>query len=155
VAVQLLTEQPIHWLPIRYESWDALLADAAAETEKELTKDRSLTQARWGQRNRAAIRHPLSMAVNALSGVLDMPTVELPGDNHMPRVQSPSGGASQRMVVSPGHEKSGLYHQPGGQSGHPMSPFYSAGFDDWVHGRPSPLLPGPTQHRLVLLAPAK
>lgn len=152
VVQQLLAERPMHWLPAEYPTWDALLADAAKGTEETLTKDQPLSEARWGVRNRAAIRHPLAMAVPALSGVLNMTDYELPGDNHMPRVQSPSGGASERLVVSPGQEEYGIYHQPGGQSGHPFSPFFTKGYEDWVFGKPSPLLPGKTQHQLVLIA---
>ena len=59
-------------------------------------------------------------------------------------------GASQRMVVAPGREAEGIIHQPGGQSGHPLSPFWGAGHQDWVLGRPSPFLPGTTQHSLML-----
>jgi len=40
---------------------------------------------------------------------------------------------------------------PGGQSGHPLSPFYRAGFSDWVQGKPAPFLPGPTAHSLLLM----
>ena len=39
----------------------------------------------------------------------------------------------------------------GGQSGHPLSPYWGAGHEDWVHGRATPLLPGPAQHTLRLL----
>ncbi len=69
----------------------------------------------------------------------------------MPRVQSPSGGASQRMVVAPGDEEQGIYHQPGGQSGHPYSPYYRSGFEDWASGKASALLPGPAEHTLTLV----
>ena len=68
----------------------------------------------------------------------------------MPRVQNPTFGASERMVVAPGHEEQGLFHMPGGQSGHPLSPYYRAGHDAWVKGAPTPLLPGPAQHTLTL-----
>lgn len=155
VARQLLDEQPEHWLPNEYQSWNELLADAARAAEKQLTRDGPLASATWGKRNRAAIKHPLSIAISWFSNLLDMPQIELPGDNHMPRVQTPSGGASQRMVVSPGEEQDGIYHQPGGQSGHPLSPYYRSGFDDWAHGKPSPLLPGPCKHTLVLSGDAK
>jgi len=67
-------------------------------------------------------------------------------------VQSPAFGASERMVVSPGHEEDGIFHMPGGQSGHPLSPFWGAGHDDYVLGRPTPFLPGPAGHRLTLQA---
>jgi penicillin amidase len=42
-------------------------------------------------------------------------------------------------------------HMPGGQSGHPLSEFYRAGHEAWVHGEPLPFLPGPPQHTLKLL----
>jgi penicillin amidase len=54
------------------------------------------------------------------------------------------------MAVSPGFEDRGYFHMPGGQSGHPRSPFFHAGHDDWVAGRPTPFLPGKTVHALVL-----
>ena len=79
-----------------------------------------------------------------------MPPDELPGDTAMPRVAGPDFGASERMVVSPGREADGIIHMPGGQSGHPLSPFWGAGHDDWVHGRPTPFLPGATVHTLRL-----
>ena len=79
-----------------------------------------------------------------------MPGEPLAGDGAMPRVQGPAFGASERMVGSPGHEADGIIHMPGGQSGHPMSPFWGAGHDDWVHGRPTPFLPGDARHTLTL-----
>jgi penicillin amidase len=54
------------------------------------------------------------------------------------------------MVVSPGREATGILETPGGQSGHPRSPFYRAGHAAWVKGEPAPFLPGPAVHTLVL-----
>lgn len=151
VVEELIERRPEHWLPVEYESWEELLRDAAKSTEIELTREQPLSQATWGKRNRAAIRHPLTRAVPALGAFLDMPAVELPGDSHMPRVQSPSGGASQRLVVSPGLEGAGIYHQPGGASGHPLSSYYRAGFDDWANGVASSLLPSEPVHRMQIV----
>ena len=83
-----------------------------------------------------------------------MPFEPLPGDVAMPRVQSPDFGASERMVVAPGHEADGIIHMPGGQSGHPLSPFWGAGHDDWVQGRPTPFLPGEAVYTMRM-APAR
>ena len=69
----------------------------------------------------------------------------------MPRVQGPAFGASQRMVVSPGREAEGYFQMPGGPVDHPMSPFYGAGHNAWVHGEPRPLLPGEPRYILKLL----
>ena len=80
-----------------------------------------------------------------------LPRQQLPGDSFMPRVQHRTSGASERFVVSPGREQDGLYHMPGGQGGHPLSPFFLAGHDAWAEGRPTPLLPGASAHRLELV----
>ena len=68
----------------------------------------------------------------------------------MPRVQEGDFGASERFSVSPGHEDQGYFHMPGGQSGHPLSPYYRAGFMEWARGEPLPFLPGKAEHTLTL-----
>jgi len=148
----LVSEQPAHLLPAPYADWNALLADAARQAETELVeKGADLSRRTWGERNTAAICHPISRALPAFARPwLCMPADALPGDSNLPRVQGPSFGASQRMVVSPGHEADGIIHMPGGQSGHPLSPFWGAGHEDWVHGRPTPFLPGNARYTLVL-----
>lgn len=155
VAWPLLQQRPAHLLPPAYRSWDALLVDAARHTEAELSVQGPLAQRNWGERNTAAICHPLARALPAFaSRWLCMPADPLPGDRDMPRVQTPNFGASQRMVVSPGHEADGIVHMPGGQSGHPLSPYWGAGHEDWVYGRPTPFLPGKAQH-VMTLVPAR
>ena len=86
---------------------------------------------------------------------LDMPAVPLPGAEEMPLAQRPDYGASVRMVVAPGREERGYLHVPMGQSGNPLSPHYSDSFAVWAgDGEPTPLLPGPAEHRLTLLPAA-
>jgi len=151
VVWPLLEQRPAHLLSRRYETWDALLEDAAKEVRDDLAGQGPLAERRWGERNTAKICHPLANALPAfLKPWLCMPGEPLAGDGAMPRVQGPAFGASERMVVSPGHEADGIIHMPGGQSGHPMSPFWGAGHDDWVHGRPTPFLPGEATHTLTL-----
>jgi penicillin amidase len=149
VAWPLVQARPPHLLPRRFDSWDALLADAADDVHGQLTAVGPLAQRTWGERNTADICHPLAGALPSLARRwLCMPSDPLPGDGNMPRVQGPNFGASQRMVVSPGREADGIIHMPGGQSGHPLSPFWGAGHDAWVHGEPTPFLPGEARHRL-------
>ncbi|KRG67463.1 penicillin acylase [Stenotrophomonas terrae] len=148
----MLSERPANLLPPPYESWDALLADSARQLEKDLAaQGTDLTQRSWGERNTAAICHPVSAALPALfKRWLCMAAEPLAGDSDMPRVVGPKFGASERMVVSPGHEADGIVHMPGGQSGHPLSPFWGAGHEDWVKGRPTPFLPGKATHSMKL-----
>jgi len=145
---KLVSEKPGHLVPPPYESWDAWINDIVARTVAEW--DEPLEARTWGAARMSDIRHPLSRGVPFLSRWLDMPSRPLPGDSHMPRVQSPTHGASERLVVSPGREDQGLFHMPGGQSGHPLSPYYGAGHEDWEQGRPTPLLPGVAIFTLTL-----
>lgn len=148
----LLRDKPAHLLNPTFTRWDDLLVAAAdaVVTDLEQTGE-PLAQATWGRVNTSLIQHPLSRAFPRwLTGWLDMPAEPLPGDSNMPRWQSQSFGATQRMVVSPGREAEGITHMPGGQSGHPLSPYYRAGHEAWMKGEPTPFLPGPVRHTLTL-----
>ena len=152
----LLQARPIHMLDPKYADWDALLLAAAQRVVETLASlPGGLASRTWGERNTMAIRHMMSTSLpRFLARFLDMPADRLPGDAHMPRVQGPAFGASERFVIMPGHEDLSFLHMPGGQSDNPLSPYYGAGHQDWAQGRASPLLPGPAEHRLTL-APGK
>lgn len=151
VVWPLLAQRPPHLLSRKFTSWDALMEDAAKEVRDELKAQGPLAERTWGERNTAAICHPLAKAIPLVGKrLLCMPPDQLSGDGGMPRVVGPDFGASERMVVSPGHEAEGITHMPGGQSGHPLSPFWGAGHDDWVHGRPTSFLPGKTTNLMTL-----
>jgi penicillin amidase len=149
---QLVTTQPLHLLAKDYADWPQFLrAQVDATLALLAAKCPQLARCTWGARDSVQIRHPLSRALPWLAGLLDMPALELPGDHDMPRVQDGTQfGASERFAVSPGHESEGYLHIPGGQSGHPLSPYYRAGFTAWARGEPLPFLPGATEHTLTL-----
>jgi len=148
----LIQAQPAQLLDPKYHDWHALLVDAAKQVANDLGQQPGGLAARsWGERNRSQINHPLSAALpHWLGRLIDMPEQPLPGDNNMPRVAAPDFGASERLDVAPGHEAQGILEMPGGQSDNPLSPYFGAGHDDWVKGRPTSLLPGPAQHTLTL-----
>ena len=149
----MINEQPRHLLSAEYSSWQELLIAAIDENLRYYreTYDGSLSQRTWGERNTAAIQHPLSRAVPFLARWLDMPRDLLPGDSNMPRAQGPTFGASERFAVAPGDEANGYLHMPAGQSGHPLSAYYSRGHQDWVQGHASAFLPGEAKHTLTLV----
>lgn len=149
-AWPLLQQRPAHLLPRKFASWEALMADAARDIRGQLEERGPLAARTWGERNTARICHPLAGALGPVGSLLCMPAEPLRGDGNMPLVQGPGFGASERMVVSPGREAEGFAHMPGGQSGHPMSPFWGAGHADWVLGQATPFLPGDTRYQLRL-----
>ena len=132
VIARLLDEKPAAWLPSQYASWQALSA------------------ATWGQRNTANSAHPFAAVVPVFGKWLKVPADMLPGDANMPRVAGRNFGQSERLTVTPGKEEQGVFNMPGGQSGHPLSPFFLLGHADWVAGTPTPLLPGPAKYTLTL-----
>jgi penicillin G amidase len=145
------------WVPDGIANWRAFMLERIDHAIAQLPPGVTLADARWGDRNRAAIEHPFARIVPAwlpwLHAWLSAPPDPLAGDFNMPRVQAASFGASERMVVSPGREQDGLFDMPGGQSGHPLSPYFLAGHETWVHGAAAPFLPGATEHRLELVPP--
>ncbi|WP_338763996.1 penicillin acylase family protein [Massilia sp. METH4] len=152
VLDRLLDEQPAGWLPRQYASWRDLQLAALDRTIADLSADgKPLKEATWGAFNTAAIAHPIAGAVPALRRWLSVPPDQLPGDSNMPRVAGATFGQSERFTVSPGKEEAGIFNMPGGQSGHPLSPYFLAGHADWVQGRATPLLPGPPRHTLSLV----
>jgi penicillin amidase len=140
---RLVTERPAHLLDPRYKSWDEQLLAVSDWAVDDLRKfGPNLADRTWGERNMLETRHPLSYSIPLLARWLDVPQQPLPGDLDMPRVASQVFSASERMVVSPGHEETGIFHMPVGESGHPLSPHYRDGHAAWRDGRPTQFLPG-------------
>jgi hypothetical protein len=108
-----------------YKNWNDLLEQAAQTVQIKLAEQGPLKDRTWGERNTAAICHPLAAALPAFAkSVLCMPPDQLEGDADMALVVSPNFGASERMVVSPGREQDGIIHMPGRcrRSGVPAMP---------------------------------
>ncbi|MEM5310642.1 penicillin acylase family protein [Paraburkholderia sp. JHI869] len=146
------------WIPGGFADWRAFMLDRIDHTIARLQKGTSaakLDKVRWGERNRSAIAHPFARMVPAwlpwVRDWLSAPHDPLPGDTNMPRVQTPVFGASERFAVSPGREQDGIFEMPGGQSGNPMSPYFLAGHETWVHSGAAPFLPGAAVHTMKLV----
>lgn len=149
---RLVTEKPARLLNPDHRSWESLLL-AAADDVLDDADQQGVTLAKytWGARNKLRMQHPFARFLPGwLARAVSMPAEQLPGDSNLPRVQGVSFGASERLVVSPGHENEAIFEMPGGQSGHPLSPYFRAGHDAWGKGTPTPLLPGKTEHTLTL-----
>jgi len=151
-AAQALDERPAHLLPAPFTGWDEFVLAQVDAVVADMTQRgaRPLADATWGEANASRIRNVISRAVPLLSVVLDMPSLPQGGDSNMPHVANAAFGQSERMVVAPGHEERATLTMPGGQSGHPMSPYYGAGQEAWAEGRATPLLAGEARHVLVL-----
>ena len=152
VLAHLVDQQPAGWLPKDRKTWREVELAAIDDAIAELTAhSRPLRDATWGRRNTARIAHPFVSGMPVLARWLAAPEDALPGDGNMPRVAAPSFGQSERMAVSPGHEALGIFNMPGGESGHPMSSYFLAGHEAWVHGQRTALLPGARAHTLRLI----
>jgi len=151
-CVRLLTQRPVKLVPPPFKSWDELTGSVLRELADKVDLQAGGQAARftWGARNHTFIQHPLAAFVPGLSWLTDPPDEPVAGDQVVPRVVIPGFGASERLIVSPGHEAQGIFEMPSGQAGDPLTPYYGAGHEAWVKGVPSPLLPGVTKWRLEL-----
>lgn len=153
---QLLTTQvpELNPDPDHFPGWSGFLLNAVEQSVRELEQEHpSVSQGEltWGQVNRVKIEHPLSGALPGLGYIVNMPDEPASGCGQCIRVMQDGLGASQRLVVSPGHLEDGILHMPGGQSGHPLSPHYRDQQHYWSDGLPLPFLSGTPVHTLVLV----
>lgn len=153
----LLTEQAPETLPdpLRFKNWQAFLLQELDDTVRRLDEEYApwgIDELAWGRVNRVRMVHPLSEGIPVVGRWLNMPADAGAGCGPCVRVLSGSLTASERLVVSPGHEAEGLFHMPGGQSGHPLSPHYRDQQQNWSEGRPTPLLPGRALQTLTFTA---
>ena len=150
---RILEEQPLNFLPRQFDSWDSFLAETwQVSVDHIIAREENGLDVTWGEINLAQIEHPAASAAGALARMLNMPADPQPGHRSAIRVSTPTFGASMRMVVSPGHEASGILHMPAGQSGHPMSHHYRDHHSAWANGQPLPFGAGEAKHKLILKA---
>lgn len=153
---QLLATRLPELLPDKrhYRDWDEFLLNLLMQASHKLSANDSAgfsESLAWGAANQVIISHPFSEDLPVLKRWLDMPPVELPGCAQCVRVATPGYGASERLVVAPGHEGNGILQMPGGQSGHPLSPHYRDQQQAWVEGIAVPLETGTGVYRLELV----
>jgi penicillin G amidase len=125
----LLIERPQGVLNTRYhDDWQQMIIDIMRQTSRALHQqypEISLAQLTWGQTRSVSLQHPFSKSASFLAHLLDMPPFEIDGCASIcVKVLDTAHGASERLVLSPAHPENAIFHMPGGQSGHPLSPHY-------------------------------
>jgi penicillin G amidase len=140
--------------PDHFSGWSEFLLNVVEQSIRELEEEHpsvSLTELTWGHLNRVRMVHPLADALPGFGYILNMSDEPASGCGQCIRVMQDGLGASQRLVVSPGHRDEGILHMPGGQSGHPLSPHYRDQQPYWSEGLPLPLSAGAPVHTLTLV----
>lgn len=153
--LRILEERPEHLLPQaqkgEWKDWAGFLRATVGSTVRRMQGAKPPTFGRpWGEFMRLRARHPISRGVPQLGWLLDLPSASLPGDANTVRAHGQTFGASERFAVSPGKEERGVFHMPGGQSGHFLSPHYSDSHAAWVRGEMTPVLSGAAVKRMTL-----
>ena len=153
LAVELVEQAPDTLPdPARFSDWRTFLLHEVEESVKAVKTKHTLSRVddlAWGTVNRVRMAHPLSEAIPVVGTWLNMADDAASGCGPCVRVLNGSLTASERMVVSPAHHTDALFHMPGGQSGHPLSPHYRDQQANWSQGRSTPLLAGKQHHTLT------
>ncbi len=153
---RILDERPMNLLPSTFDTWPEFLRAVLLDALKEIAADprRPGVDATWGEFNRLDVAHPfagLPVIGSLLRPWLAFPAAPLPGSFVSLRVAAPSYGAVLRMSISPAHPERGIFEMSGGQSGHFLSPNFDDLQPDWIDGRPTPFLAGPTVDEIELV----
>jgi penicillin amidase len=151
----LLSEKPSQALPdaAHYRSWDDFILGQLKRSIQLVQGQQpgvALMGLNWGRLNKVKHTHPFSRALPILSRLLDMPGEALPGCAFCVRAAGPGFGASERLVVAPGHFEDAILHMPGGQSGQPLSRYYRDQQNYWLKGLTMPLTAGKPEYTLLL-----
>lgn len=151
----MLSEKPSQLLPdaAQYPNWDDFILGQLQRSIQQVQARHpgmALMELNWGKQNKVKQAHPFSKALPVLSDLLDMPGEALPGCAFCVRAAGPGFGASERLVAAPGHFEDAILHMPGGQSGHPLSPYYRDQQHFWLKGLPMALMAGKSEHMLLL-----
>ncbi len=153
---QLLTAQiaELNPDPDHFAGWPEFILQAVRQSVEELEQEYpsiSVADLIWGQVNQVRMTHPLADALSPFGRILNMPDEPAAGCGQCVRVMEDGLGASQRLVVSPNHRGDGMFHMPGGQSGHPLSPHYRDQQHQWSEGVPLSFLTGTPVHTVTMV----
>ncbi|ATO33511.1 Penicillin acylase 2 [Dickeya dianthicola] len=143
---QLMHDEARQWVPAPAKDWCQFSLQQLATVWRENGEG----SRQWGDVNQSRIAHPLASSLLLLGRLLQVPAQPLSGDNHVPHVNRPTFGASERLVISPGDEANATLSLPGGQSGNPLSRWWLDGYRRWMSETLTPLLPGAGSSRLEL-----
>lgn len=151
----LLKEKPPQLMPdVRnYHNWNDFILGQLKHSLQHLRAMHpgiNLMDLTWGKQNKVKDSHPFVRAVPILAELLDMPAEALPGCAYCVRAAGFDFGATERLVVAPDHFEDAILHMPGGQSGQPLSPYYSDQQNYWLKGLSLPLMAGKPEHKLLL-----
>lgn len=150
--LDIVKNQPDNLLPDTFDSWQAFHQSVNQQILEYLNESQLIEkQISLAEIQSSIHQHPLSTSVPLLGLLTDMPSVPLGGSKYTINVDNGGVGASERLVVAPGHEDKGILQMPSSQTGHPLSPYYMKAHEEWSAGIPSPLLPQATVYKLVLV----
>ncbi len=148
----IVSQKPNYLRSPDSEGWDSELAGYVYKQlenyEARYGSNFEINDLMWGDINTLSISHPMSSFIPLIGKWVDMEDVPVSGDLYVTNVVGNGYGSSERMVVSPGSEESGIFHMPGGQSGHPLSEYYRKGHREWLRGDPVPLKSDVVSHRI-------
>lgn len=137
-----------------HADWDAFIVSILEQVAERLIEEHqalALRELTWSKVNVSDYMHILSRGLPGMQFLLDMPRTAVPGCDFCVRVDAEAMGATERLVVSPGHWDDGILQIPGGQSGHPLSKNYRDQYTFWLHGQPIHFVSDITTSRLQLM----
>ncbi len=134
---QIILHAPARWLPTRDTKWDDLLAAAVEKGLIAALAPQDLNHWSYGKFHTVDIQHPVFEISPLIGAVLGVPTGTGPhpqsGDSTTVKQVSRNFGPSERLTVDFSNFDNSTLNLVLGQSGNPLSPWFTDQFPAWYH----------------------
>ena len=140
VEETLVTHGPAQWLPKGYASWDELLADVVRQGLTEAHAPADLNTWKYGTLRTIDLEHPLYEMLPWFKSWTGTGPQPLSGDANTVKQMNGLLGPSQRLTVDWSNLDNSTENIVYGQSGNPLSPWYSDQWPFWYRGKTFALL---------------
>ena len=139
---ELIAHTPERWLPQTYtasnRTWDDLLAEAVSDGLRDAHAPRDLSKWTYGATHTVNLEHPIYSRIPLLGNLLGVRigTGDLPQDGDASTVKQTgyNFGPSERFTADLGTLNASTLNIVMGQSGNPLSPWFSDQWNDWYSG---------------------
>lgn len=128
----VLSHQPVRWLPPQFSNYDELLAAALDNTVKDAPAD--LGSWKWGPANSTTIQNPILGKIPFLRRWAGPGEQSQSGSVYTVKAAGRDYGPSERFTADLSNFDSSTLNVVTGNSGHPLSPYYMDQWKAWYRG---------------------
>lgn len=135
----ILTQQPLRWLPKSFANYDDLLTAAVENAVNEKDAPSDLAAWKWGSQLPLVLQHPIFGKIPILNHWSGTGTMAVSGDAYTVKAAGGKFGPSERMTVNLANLDASNFNLLSGESAQLFSPHYMDQWSAWYEGFSFPM----------------